>query len=585
MTGSKARVQTLSPETAMRRRKVFSERRTRGTHKLLKYPILFGIAILLLFDMICYIILRAIIYIFENTFIGERKRKLHRKANQARSYEEWRKYSLMLDREEHREEWKTFPESSYYSPAVVQGNLNTLKQLMKDEADNPEKLLKFVERLCMKNVGGIGNYHMYTNTRVGTKYLIHDYVNVLNAAIRNVCENTSIDRSLRIKFCERIERSYGKTALLLSGGATFGWYHLGVIRALHDRGCLPDVVSGTSAGSLLAAMVCVRSDDELREILTPDLYPCCVAFEPWGEMIKKYFGDGTLAENEVWRQKAIKIMGCDMTFEEAYKKTGRALNITITFSGNKHNAPKLLNYVTAPNCLISSAVVASAALPVLLKPQGLLYKEDDGRIVTHESEGVAWTDGGFKNDLPMKELAQTFNCNNFIVSQVNPHIIPYFYWNTGAPGRPNKNDSWRGGFICSYLEAYLKLDLKKWVTLVNQMDLLPEVFGHDISQVFLQETFGETTLTPTPYFWDYFYFFCNPDYNMLDGFFRRAEQYTWPSIAMIETSYKFERTIETCIKTLGAQDTFEKALQKSLSKRGSSFSKSHKPNKGRHSIH
>ena len=579
------KVKTLSPETAMRKRKVFAERRTRGTHMLLKYPILFVIAIILIFNMICYVLLRAIIYVCEKSFMSSKRRGLINKLDKAESYEEWRKFSLMLDREESREPWKVFPESSYYSPEIVQTNLSKLKSLMKDP-QHPRNLMKFVERLCVKNVGGIGNYHMYTNTRVGTKYLIHDYVNVLNNAIRDVCQNNSLDRDVRKRFCERVERSYGKTALLLSGGATFGWYHLGVVRALLNRGCLPDVVSGTSAGSLIAALVCVKSDEELKEVLKPELHPLCVAFENWGHMVKRYFKKGALASNEEWRLKAENLMGCNLTFEEAYKKTGRALNITITFAGNKHNAPKLLNYVTAPNCLISSAVVASAALPVLLEPQGLLYKEEDGTISVHESEGVAWTDGGFKNDLPMKELAQTFNCNNFIVSQVNPHIIPYFFWNTGAPGRPNSNGSWRGGFISSYLEAYLKLDLKKWVSLVNQMDLLPEVFGHDLSQVFLQETFGETTLTPTPYFWDYFYFFCNPDYNYLNHYFRTGERYTWPSISMIETTFKFERTIENSIKQLGAEDTFERAFKKSALRRQSQHEDLQGFNRSsRHSIH
>ena len=49
----------------------------------------------------------------------------------------------------------------------------------------------------------------------------------------------------------------------------------------------------------------------------------------------------------------------DMTFEEAYRKTGRILNITLS-SSTKKAPPILVNYITAPNVVISSAVVASA---------------------------------------------------------------------------------------------------------------------------------------------------------------------------------------------------------------------------------
>jgi hypothetical protein len=45
---------------------------------------------------------------------------------------------------------------------------------------------------------------------------------------------------------------------------------------------------------------------------------------------------------------------------------------------------------------------------------------------------------------------------------------------------------WRGGFIASYMEAFLKLEMKKWVMLINQMEIFPEAFGQDISNVFLQ---------------------------------------------------------------------------------------------------
>ena len=41
----------------------------------------------------------------------------------------------------------------------------------------------------------------------------------------------------------------------LSGGAYLGFYHFGVARALWREGLLPRVISGASAGSLIAAML------------------------------------------------------------------------------------------------------------------------------------------------------------------------------------------------------------------------------------------------------------------------------------------------------------------------------------------
>jgi hypothetical protein len=45
----------------------------------------------------------------------------------------------------------------------------------------------------------------------------------------------------------------------------------GVVRALLDANLLPRVIAGTSAGALVAALVCTRTDAELRRLLVPKL--------------------------------------------------------------------------------------------------------------------------------------------------------------------------------------------------------------------------------------------------------------------------------------------------------------------------
>lgn len=48
-------------------------------------------------------------------------------------------------------------------------------------------------------------------------------------------------------------RSNQKIALALGGGAARGWAHVGVIRALQQRGIEPDLICGTSIGALVGA--------------------------------------------------------------------------------------------------------------------------------------------------------------------------------------------------------------------------------------------------------------------------------------------------------------------------------------------
>jgi NTE family protein len=58
-----------------------------------------------------------------------------------------------------------------------------------------------------------------------------------------------------------------KYGLVLSGGGTRGFAHLGVIAALHDIGIKPDVITGASAGSIVGAFVAAgKSPKEIRDI-------------------------------------------------------------------------------------------------------------------------------------------------------------------------------------------------------------------------------------------------------------------------------------------------------------------------------
>ena len=69
--------------------------------------------------------------------------------------------------------------------------------------------------------------------------------------------------------------------------------HFGVVKAFLDAGLLPRVITGTSAGGLVASLVCTRTDEELRLLLVPELSakitPCEETFSVW---IKRFWKSG-----------------------------------------------------------------------------------------------------------------------------------------------------------------------------------------------------------------------------------------------------------------------------------------------------
>ena len=80
----------------------------------------------------------------------------------------------------------------------------------------------------------------------------------------------------------------------------------------------------------------------------------------------------TLLDGHVLKRTLLDIMG-DITFLEAFDRTGRILNIVVTRSDGKAQ-PLLCNYLTTPNLLVYSASLASCAIPGVFEAVELLAK-------------------------------------------------------------------------------------------------------------------------------------------------------------------------------------------------------------------
>lgn len=135
----------------------------------------------------------------------------------------------------------------------------------------------------------------------------------------------SFHRDQVLALLKRARASYGRTALCLSGGAMMGLYHCGHVRALLETGCLPRIVSGTSAGSILGAILCTRTDDELVEVLRPEvIHKHTTCFDrPWWDRLKSVYKTGNMFDMNEWMEKIKWFANGNMTFAEAYERTGR----------------------------------------------------------------------------------------------------------------------------------------------------------------------------------------------------------------------------------------------------------------------
>ena len=176
----------------------------------------------------------------------------------------------------------------------------------------------------------------------------------------------SFHREQVLAFLKRARTAYGRTALCLSGGAMMGLYHFGVVSALHKEGLLPHIISGTSAGSVVGAILCTRTEEELQHDLRPEvLVEKLVCFSrPWKDRIKGVLQTGNMFLEEDWMKLIQWFTRGDTTFLEAYRRTGKIFCITLS-STSKKSPPVLLNYLSAPNVVIARYDSPFRSLPEL----------------------------------------------------------------------------------------------------------------------------------------------------------------------------------------------------------------------------
>ncbi|KAK0315288.1 hypothetical protein LTR82_012615 [Friedmanniomyces endolithicus] len=536
------------------------ETREGWTYSVLKYPFLFMVFGWLIFLGISYFVTRLYIYVYEQwiTWRGKRLR-LRKELREQTSFEDWVKSAKVLDRYLGSDSWKEEDDYAYYDSRTVRRVMEQMKSLRRraEEEERGQRtgtggqrpvddLRALVEACVKNNFAGTENTRLYSETYYGTKDLVQEYVDEVSATLRFLLFSRQLGHDEKRALAKHLGTNFGRTALCLSGGATFAYYHFGIAKALLDADLLPDIITGTSGGALVAALLATRTNEELKKLLVPALaYRINACSEPWTVWLPRWWRTGARFDSVDWARRCSWFCRGSLTFLEAYQRTGRILNVTCVPS-DPHSPTILANYLTAPDCVIWSAVLASAAVPGILNPVVLMRKNRDGKLEPY-SFGHKWKDGSLRTDIPLKSLNLHFTVNFSVVSQVNPHINLFFFSSRGTVGRPvthRRGRGWRGGFLGSALEQYLKLDLNKWLKVLRHLELLPRPLGQDWSEVWLQRFSGTITIWPRTRFSDFYYILSDPGPHRLAHMIHAGQLAAWPKLKFIANRMAIEKVIE-----------------------------------------
>jgi NTE family protein len=461
---------------------------------------------------------------------------------EAADYATWRAAAEDLDTLQGLDEWKQEEASEDYDWKLIKSRLGQIRQFR--EQGRIDRLVHHLRQGLHWNLGNIGNPALYGRARTGTKQLVQDYVEEVVEALQFLADTEFDDFNLGAKrrFFAETAQSYGRSALMLSGGATLGLFHVGVVKALAREDLLPDVISGSSAGAVVASAVGTRAPDELDQLLDPRN-----AFHDFWKLLslREIWRKGVLMDQNQVR-KAIAANIRDLSFEESYRLSGRVINITVSPAGS-NQPPRLLNYLTFPYLFVREAVLASCAVPFLFEPVMLTTRDETGRRVPY-MPSLSWTDGTLKSDLPGIRLRRLHNVNHFIVSQTNPHVIPFLRQRPGRGGLGGALRDFAVSTAFGHTANLLKLAGALPIPLAQPRRYLEHAVG-----ILEQNYQGNVTIVPKLSIWRYANVTANPGLELIERFVHEGERATWERMSMIRYQTLISRTLDRCLRRLDEQ--------------------------------
>ena len=317
------------------------------------------------------------------------------------------------------------------------------------------------------------------------------------------------------------------------------YFHLGVARALWHERLLPDIISGSSGGAFVGSVLCSSTDEELSGLFVADILPG--KDKPTGLVDRMFsvFRHERINADDIW--EALEEFLPDCTFEEAFRHTGRHMNVSVAPAEN-HQKSRLLNADTSPNVFMREAVLASTAIPGFFPPVTLMAKNDQGeRQAYHASR--KWVDGSLSEDLPAKRLARLYGVNHYIVSQTNPYVIPFI------DATKRKTDA------VSEVK-YATIDTARaWINagaaiFEKPLSWVPEVqrLTNSALSIINQSYVGDITIAPLRKFHNPLRALSFRSRDEIRDLIDEGERATWPRIERIRIQTRISRTLNPILR-------------------------------------
>lgn len=168
---------------------------------------------------------------------------------------------------------------------------------------------------------------------------------------------------------------------------------------------------------------------------------------------------------------------------------------------------------------------------------------------------ATWIDGSVDNDLPMTRLAELFNVNHFIVSQVNPHVIPFLEKDEDLLPSEAQEQLAAGPSWVSLSANLCKGEVMHRLQQLADTGFLPYLATKGKS-VLSQRYSGDINIFPKINYADFPMVLSNPTTEFMIGCMLTGQRATWPKLSRIQNHVAIELALDDTIQKLKGRMVF-----------------------------
>lgn len=217
------------------------------------------------------------------------------------------------------------------------------------------------------------------------------------------------------------------------------------------------------------------------------------------------------------------------------------------------------SYLRCERLELTGGRAASCSVPFVFSAASILAKDPKtGEAVPWNPSPQRWIDGSVDNDLPMTRLAELFNVNHFIVSQVNPHVVPFLAKEEDSitQGEEHLASSMAAGPTWLHGITHLaKGEALHRMHTMAEFGIFPNTLTKAVS-VLSQKYSGDITILPEISYADFPRMLSNPTTEFMLNAQLSGERATWPKLSRIKNHCAIELALDNAVQKLRARVVF-----------------------------